>query len=564
MADRGSSPAAESLPDDWPAHSELSLALNRMGSFDWDLDSGLMHLDESAMEIYDLRPDEYDGTPQSLLRRIPQFEGARLDAQVAQALKDATDGYSMYYRIRLRDGSLRWTHAQTHIRYDETGQARRIIGIVRDAEQEMAETGTGSEAAGRQRRLTGVVERITALLANAVTVRDVADVLRDPEALGYLGVVSARLGVVEEERFRVVVEGRLGRDAPELTNTEPGAQLPMSEAARTQRPRFVISREEFQSAYPRLWPYLESLPVNSGAFLPLIVQGGAIGSVGLFYPQQGRFGTEERNLLVALASSIAQSLQRAMFFEQEHHLAESLQQAMLPRSIPAVPGARITVRYRSARVDRRSIGGDWYDVIPLPSGRVGLTIGDVQGHDTDAAVVMGQLRNVLWAYAAEGHPPSTVMARASAFLEELDTDRFATCTYVEADLSTGSLQAVRAGHFSPLVRRTDGTCDWFWAAGGLPLGLSATFAGQGGIDYPVTTGWLGPGATLLLCTDGLMEQPGTYLGDSMELLRETVRTGPADVEELADLLRDGVGDLTDSDDMALLLLQRDPEQPESG
>ncbi|GAA3815735.1 hypothetical protein GCM10022206_62660 [Streptomyces chiangmaiensis] len=86
-----------------------------------------------------------------------------------------------------------------------------------------------------------------------------------------------------------------------------------------------------------------------------------------------------------------ETLQRAMFYEQEKDLAQGLQQAMLPRSIPSVPGADIAVRYRSAALGR-DIGGDWYDLIPLPGGRGGAVIGDVQGHDTHAAAVMGQLR----------------------------------------------------------------------------------------------------------------------------------------------------------------------------
>lgn len=177
---------------------------------------------------------------------------------------------------------------------------------------------------------------------------------------------------------------------------------------------------------------------------------------------------------MALGTSIAQSLQRAMLYEQEHDLAEGLQQAMLPRRIPAVPGAQVAVRYRSARLGR-DIGGDWYDLIPLPGGRVGAVIGDVQGHDTHAAAVMGQLRIVLRAYAAEGHSPATVMARASVFLHELDTDRFATCTYAEVDLTTGVVQVVRAGHVDPLVRDVDGSCRRMPSEGGLPLGLSAEF-----------------------------------------------------------------------------------------
>lgn len=274
--------------------------------------------------------------------------------------------------------------------------------------------------------------------------------------------------------------------------------------------------------------------------------------MGLLYSDKAGFTGDERNLLVALGSSIAQSLQRAMLYEQEHDLAEGLQQAMLPRRIPDVPGAQVAVRYRSARLGR-DIGGDWYDVIPLPGGRVGAVIGDVQGHDTHAAAVMGQLRIVLRAYAAEGHSPATVMARASVFLHELDTDRFATCTYAEVDLTTGVVQLVRAGHVDPLLRDVDGNCHRLVAEGGLPLGLSAEF---GQLEYPVGTVELDPGQTLLLFTDGLVEMPGADLDEGIQLLTSMVRNGPQDLQKLADRLCEEVDERGGEDDVAVLLLGR--------
>ncbi|WP_078877703.1 SpoIIE family protein phosphatase [Streptomyces sp. 150FB] len=563
MADRGVPSAAVSPPDDWPAHPDRTLALNHMGSFDWDLERGLLHLDQAALEVFDLRPDEFDGRPESLARRIPRSEVVRLRAALAEAIKESAGGYGMYYRIYDREGSVRWIHAQSHIRYDEEERAYRVVGIARNADQELSEAAARIEVDEGRRRLTGVVERTTALLARAGTVQDVIQVLSDEEALGHIRAVSLMLGIVEGGRIRLAAEGRQNSFAPELEYTRVEGQYPMSEVVRTQRPLFITSREEFRTSYPLFWPYVESLPFSSGAYLPLIAQAQPIGVLGILYPRRGEFSDEERNVLVALGSTIGQSLQRAMLFDQEHDLAQGLQQAMLPRSIPDVPRTSIAVRYRAARIGR-NIGGDWYDVIPLPGGRVGLTIGDVQGHDTDAAVVMGQLRIVLWAYAAEGHPPATAMARASAFLHELDTERFATCTYVELNLATGTLQIVRAGHLDPLVRRADGSCEWISTSGGLPLGLSADFPGPGGISYPVTVGHLGPGETLLLCTDGLVEQPGTDLGNRLEVLKETVRAGPSDVEKLADRLGEAVGDQGGGDDVALLLLRRDEENPGRG
>ncbi|MDH6627787.1 PAS domain S-box-containing protein [Streptomyces sp. LBL] len=560
MVDRGAS--ALSLPDDWPAHPDPILALNRMGSFDWDLDTGLVHMDAQAQEVFDLHPDEYDGNPASLASRFPRAEGHRLDALVAQAIKDGSENYGTYFRLRRRDGSLRWTHTQGYIRRDETGRPRRIIGIIRDATQELDELNMRQERAAQdaaRRRQTNVVQLTTAALAHARTVDDVIDVLKDTHGLTHLGAAGLVMGLVEAGRIRLIAEGPAGF-APGARVSRIDEPYPMCEVVRTLSPRFIESPEEFAERYPLLWPHITGLDITAAAYLPLIAEARPIGAVGLLYSDRRGFSPEDRNVLIALGSSIAQSLMRAMLYEQDKDLATGLQQAMLPRTIPSVPGADVAVRYRSASLGR-DIGGDWYDLIPLPGGRVGAVIGDVQGHDTHAAAVMGQLRIVLRAYAAEGHTPATVMARASVFLHELDTDRFATCLYAEADLSTGVVQVVRAGHIDPLIRQPDGDCRRVSVEGGLPLGLSAEF---GRLEYPVTTIELDLGHTLLLCTDGLIERPGADLDDGMRTLMAMITTGPDDVCALADRLIDVAEDRGGDDDVALLLLRRrgmDTPQP---
>ncbi|MCD9879253.1 SpoIIE family protein phosphatase [Streptomyces guryensis] len=557
MVDRGVS--ALSLPDAWPAHPDPILALNRMGSFDWDLDTGLFHMDAQAHEVFDLRPDEYDDHPETLAVRVPRPEAYRLDGLVAQALKDGSENYGAYFRIRRRDGTLRWTHTQGYIRRDETGRPRRIIGIVRDATQELSESQDRREEAAEdaaRREQTNVVQLTTAALAHARTVQDVIDVLKDTHGLTHLGATSLVVGLVEAGRIRLIAEGPAGSFVPGTDVTRIDEPYPMSEVVRTLTPRFIESPEEFAQGYPLLWPHLTGLNITAAAYLPLIVQARPIGAMGLLYSDRRGFSPEERNVLLALGSSIAQSMQRAMFYEQEKDLATGLQQAMLPRTIPSVRGADVAVRYRSGSAAGslgRDIGGDWYDLIPLPGGRVGAVIGDVQGHDTHAAAVMGQLRIVLRAYAAEGHTPATVMARASVFLRELDTDRFATCLYAEADLATGVVQVVRAGHIDPLIRDADGSCRRVSLPGGLPLGLSAEF---GRLEYPVGTLELDPGNTLLLCTDGLVEQPGADLDDGMRTLTALITSGPDDVRDLADCLISVAEERGGDDDVALLLLRR--------
>ncbi|MFF4369745.1 SpoIIE family protein phosphatase [Streptomyces sp. NPDC001594] len=548
-------PRAPAPAVDWPARPDLSLALNRMGTFDWDLDGGRLHLDATALEVLDLPPEGFDGTPDGLRARVLPADADRLDHRVRQALHDGRSHYGAYFRALRRDGGTAWTHLQGHVLRDPAGRPYRIIGIVRDAAQDPGEPGAAGERDEGRRRMTGVVERTAAILAHARTVNDVTDILKDPEGLGHLGAVSVMLGVVDGGRIHLVAEGQLGAYVPEIEYTRIDARLPMSEAVRTLQAVHLASREEFRRRYPDLWPYIEPLSVRSGVYLPLIAQGRPIGALGLLYTREGDFTAEERNVLVALASGIAQSLQRAILFEQEHDLAEGLQRAMLPRHVPEVAGARIAVRYRAARIGR-DIGGDWYDVIPLGEGRVGVMIGDVEGHDTDAAAVMGQLRIVLRAYVLEGHTPGTAMARASAFLRDLATERFATCTYAEADLNTGMLRLVRAGHLDPVVRRGDGSCHRVQVAGGLPLGLPPREPSGTGCGYPVTSFELHPGDTLLLCTDGLVERPGGDLETGMREFMDAACEGPADVEDLADALCDLVGDAGGGDDMALLVLRR--------
>ncbi|ARF76666.1 SpoIIE family protein phosphatase [Kitasatospora albolonga] len=552
---------ALSLPDDWPAHPDLSLALNRMGSFDWDLDTGLMHMDQPALDVFDLTAEEYDDRPASLAQRVPTDEAVRLDGMVSQALKSGRANYGAYFRIQRRDGTLRWTHTQGFVRRDETGRPRRIIGIVRDATQELADSSARQELDLDRRQRTSLVEGTTAALAHARTVKDVIAVLKNSQGLAHLGATSLVMGLLESGRIHLVADGPEGAYVPGTRFTRVDEQYPMSEVVRTLTPRFIESAEDFADSYPILWPSISHLGITSAAYMPLIAQARPIGALGLLYRDKAGFTPDERNLLMALGTSIAQSLQRAMLYEQEHDLAEGLQQAMLPRRIPAVPGAQVAVRYRSARLGR-DIGGDWYDLIPLPGGRVGAVIGDVQGHDTHAAAVMGQLRIVLRAYAAEGHSPATVMARASVFLHELDTDRFATCTYAEVDLTTGVVQFVRAGHVDPLVRDVDGSCRRMPAEGGLPLGLSAEF---GRLEYPVGTAELDPGQTMILFTDGLVELPGSDLDEGMQLLTTLVSNGPQNLQKLADELCDAVDVRGGQDDVALLLLRRRAAQaPQPG
>ncbi|MBL1068843.1 SpoIIE family protein phosphatase [Streptomyces sp. 7-21] len=547
-------PPAAPVPDDWPVGASVSLAMNRMGCFDWDLDRDRLHMDRTGLDLYRMAPEDFEGRPDSLRRRIPDAEWARLNALVTRAIRQGEQGYGAYFRIQSEGGELRWTHTQGRILRDGEGRARRIIGIVRDASAELGRTTAQPPPGTTPEHRASVVEEAVGALAAARTVREVTDVLASPRGLGRLRAVTVLLGVAQGSRLRVVPATPGGLDIRPLQHARIEDNLPLSEAVRLQTPVFVSSRDELVTRYPDLLPYVGSLRIGASVYLPLVAQARPLGGLGIMFPDDRPFPPAERNLFVALGGVVAQSLQRALLLEQEHDLAENLQHAMLPRRIPEAPGVRIAVRYRSAGMGRQ-IGGDWYDVIPLPDGRLAAAVGDVQGHDPHATAVMGQLRTVVRAYASEGHPATRVLAQAAGFLGDLETERFATCLYAEFDPATGRLLLVRAGHLEPLLLRADGGAAPLPVPGDLPLGMPVMGVPA---EYPVTDTVLRPGETLLMCTDGLVERHGGDMDEGIARVTQAMQAGPADLESLADLVCDTSGvDGPTEDDVAVLLLRRE-------
>ncbi|MEU3913165.1 SpoIIE family protein phosphatase [Streptomyces sp. NPDC029721] len=533
------------------------LALNGMGSFEWDLDSDTLVLDEAGLAVFDLEADEFDHTPQGLGLRIPADDSARLQDVVRGVLDGGGQTYGSYFTVRRRDGRDQWTHTQGRVLRDPDGRPLRIVGIVRDATAELAHATVLRRLENARIQQAAIVQRTTDALSRAVTVDDVTAALTGAGALERLGADGLALGLVENDAIKIIaLSGESLEILDERKFTRLDGSLPLSQAVITRKARFVTSLTALADEFPLLADYLRRIRFDAAAYLPLIAQARAIGGLVLFYRRRTEFSPEEQNLCLGLAGIVAQSLQRALLFDQEREFATGLQASMLPRRIPEITGGEIAVRYHSAW-SGREVGGDWYDVIALPRDRVGIVVGDVQGHDTHAAAIMGQLRIALRAYAGEGHPPSTVLARASRFLAELDTERFATCMYAQVDLETGGVRAVRAGHLGPLIRHTDGRTGWPNVRGGLPLGLASAFEEE---EFPETRLDLVPGETLVLCTDGLVEEPGSTITAGMDALAHAVRSGPQGAGELADHLSDRLWERWGSgDDVALLVLRRAPD-----
>ncbi|MET9494088.1 SpoIIE family protein phosphatase [Streptomyces sp. NPDC006552] len=533
------------------------MSLTGTGSFDWDLESGEVSLDAAALALLDLDPAAFGGTVSALQPSVSSEEIVRITFAVTEAITSGADRYGVYFRVRRRDGALHLCHARGHVLRDEDGGPVRAVGLLRPASDDSEELAAVDPREERRQGIALMVQGTTDALSRAVTVDDVVAVLSGASGLDRFAADGLVLGLVEGDHLKLIaLVGQTMQALDELKLHKVDASVPLAQAVLSRQPRFMSSLPALARTFTRLGPYIEEMKLDSAAFLPLVAQDRAIGGLALFYRGRKQFTDADRNLCIGLSGIVAQSLQRAMLFDEERDLAKSLQSTMLPRDLPEVTDAEVAVRYHAAW-GGRDVGGDFYDVIALPRGRIGVVVGDVQGHDTHAAAIMGQLRIALRAFAGEGHSPATVLSRTSRFLAELDTDRFATCTYGQFDPATGIVRAVRAGHLPPLVRHVDGRVGVPRVRGGLPLGLATEFGME---DYPEVRLDLVPGETLVLCTDGLVEDSALDLDTGIQNLAEVLRAGPEPAEELADHLSRALWERWGStDDVALLVLRRFPD-----
>ncbi|MEV1026276.1 SpoIIE family protein phosphatase [Streptomyces sp. NPDC050264] len=342
-----------------------------------------------------------------------------------------------------------------------------------------------------------------------------------------------------------------------------GSDYPGAQVAQTGRPVFLASPQEYGARFPATRHLADREGHKAWAFLPLTTYGQLTGVWMAAFDAPVDMTDSVRALLVTVARLLSQSIEQTYTGQADRALSQSLRSSM-GRTGPGVDGLTTTARYLPTG-GGLMVGGDWFDCIALPSGRLGVVIGDVQGHDMHAAGLMSQLRTAIHAYAAEGHGPDAVLVRASHFLAALDEDRFATCIYLEADPASGILRVARAGHPHPVLRLPDGTCVLKHLRGGLPLGLDLAED-----NYPVNVLTLRENEILMLCTDGLIESGGHDMYSGWLRVRNALSPGgPDDLDGLADRLlsavvapqtpqtRDQPASVTE-DDIALLLLRRDP------
>ena len=236
-------------------------------------------------------------------------------------------------------------------------------------------------------------------------------------------------------------------------------------------------------------------------------------------------------------------------YEREHTIAETLQRSLLPERLPRIEGLEIAARYLPA-ARGTAIGGDWYDALERPDGRVALVVGDVVGHGLRAATFMGQLRNAFRAYGVAEASPAEVMARVNRLVLSGDEEAMATVLYLVLDRETGEIRFASAGHPPPLVLAPDGV---HFLEGGRSVPIGAAEPGV----FREATAVLPPGASLLLYTDGLVERRDVPLERRLDELADAAGRAEGELEGLCDHVLGAVlGEQVPSDDVALLAVRR--------
>jgi GAF domain-containing protein/anti-sigma regulatory factor (Ser/Thr protein kinase) len=352
-----------------------------------------------------------------------------------------------------------------------------------------------------------------------------------------LGVDTAAILLTDSEGRELVARAAKGLEE----EVEAGVRIPVGRGfagriASERRPVYLpdIDRADV------LNPILREKGIHSMLGVPLLVEQRVTGvlHVGSLTPRE--FSDDEVALLELAADRIAIAIDRA----SQHGIAATLQRTLLPARLPEIPGVTMAARYLPS-ADDAHVGGDWYDVLRLPHGRVGIVMGDVVSRGVPAAAAMGQLRTALRAYALAGERPGVVLERLENLLSTVDDREMATIAYLVLDPATHTLQYALAGHPPPLALSPAGEARFLEGGRSGPVGVLK------GARHADADDAIESGETLVLYTDGLVERRDEPIEDGLQRLRAAVEAGPPGADELCEHLVWELG--TPVDDVAVLV-----------
>ena len=389
------------------------------------------------------------------------------------------------------------------------------------------------------------LQRVTAALARARTPEDVAAAVVS-EGVAALGASGGGLLVPAADGEHITVPGVVGYGEAlvgQLRAERLDAPLPAAAAMRTGEAVWLESQEERD----RLFPELRGMEAETLAMcaVPLVIGGRIIGALRFSFPNRKLFDDDERRFVLALAAQTATTLQRTEIYEAEREAALEMQRALLPGDLPDVPGWDVAAYYSPA--GEQEAGGDFYDVIPVGSGRVAAVLGDVMGRGVQAAAAMARIRSTIRAYALDDPDPERVFERVDTFFESLDVAQLVTVLYVLIEPGHGTVRVANAGHLPPLLV-SEQSATFVHVEGGLPFGVQPDARGVSEIEVPAH-------ASLVLITDGLAERRGEDIDEGLERVQQLAMSSSRNSARglLTDIVSGGAARLHDDDVTALVL-----------
>ncbi len=508
-------------------------------------DGALLVVNRTPLAIAGLRAADVLGRPfwdTSWWTHSVDVQQRLLDS-IARAL----DGESVRYdtKVAARDGETIWIDFQLAPLRDGSGRISHLVASGYDitsrcvAEAQAAQS-LANERHARQR--IELLERTATHLAAATTRLEIAEaLLHDLEES--LGVDVAALDVVEHHHVVTLLSSGIIR-------TDHGAvaicdELPGPCAIADNATVLCHTQAEIDTRFPRLASVTAQHPVRTvGAFPLRNGVGTAIGALVVAAQQERWLDASTTSLLTSIANQAGQALDRAQLHErvletsrQEHAIALQLQRALLPSRLVEHPGVEIAARYTAAS-DVLAVGGDWYDSYRWGDRYLGVTVGDIVGHDLDAATTMGRVRIAAGALMAFTEPdPAAILRVHDHCAREHGT--FATAVSVVLDVETGALRFGLAGHPPPLVMASDGSVIWLADDPAPPLGVWPA-----GLQPSIGTATLAPGAVMLLYSDGLVEHRGYSIDDGMQQLSTVAARIATPQRSVEDILECILSELT--------------------
>ena len=482
---------------------------------------------------------------------VPEEDRGGYAERMALRMQGVSEQYEVSFRKK--DGERFWAAVNGSPLRDGSGRIVGTVGAVMDITERkrIEEALASSLERERDARLRAeLLERNASRLAAAVTVSQVADVtVDDLQAIGLDMVSVVRRSGTDIELL--ASHGLSDELVDRFRTLDVSAELAVTDAIRTGETIELASGAEYDARYPGSTVVREDLQTIFAAPLRA-ADGRVMGALLTAATEPGWLDGARRQLLAGVVEQCGLALERAELFEAEHEVALTLQRSLLPRTLPARDSLELAALYRPGS-EGLNVGGDWYDALELPDGRIALAVGDVVGHGLEAATVMGELRHSMRPYLLEGLEPHEVLRRLNELALHSD-DRmpgehaFATAAVALLDVEDGRMELASAGHPPPLVVGPDGSASFLEPRPGPPIGaLDDAAYTSSGFELP-------HGSTLVLYTDGLVERRGVSLETGLHALAEAAEVeGQVPLGELcATLVRRTIGDRETPDDLALL------------